>query len=176
MARIFHRLFLWKWIPCQALTSILCLLFRPKTVHCSTKNAYTSEITFLALHPWLDQCYYFTKESTWFYGFSIYTAGQGYAKVNCFLFPITFLFFLQIKLATFKVLELVQTILIFFIQSSSKKSSELISGCFRLKPFRYRNSFWNYTFMESWMCTFKTTLVLPFMYLTKNAQTKFSAD
>jgi len=30
----------------------LCLLFCPKTVHCSTKNAYTSEITFLALQPW----------------------------------------------------------------------------------------------------------------------------
>ena len=42
----------WKWIPCQAVTSVLCLLFRPKTVHCSTKNTYTSEITFLALLPW----------------------------------------------------------------------------------------------------------------------------
>ena len=52
MTRLFHRLFLWKWISCQALTSVLCLLFRPKTVHCSTKNAYTSEITFLALVPW----------------------------------------------------------------------------------------------------------------------------
>ena len=29
--------------------SVLCLLFRPKTVHCSAKNACTSEITFLAL-------------------------------------------------------------------------------------------------------------------------------
>ena len=29
--------------------------FRPKTVHCSTKNAYTSEITFLALHPCSEQ-------------------------------------------------------------------------------------------------------------------------
>ena len=52
MTRIFHRLFLWKWMPCQAVTSVFCLLFRPKTVHWSTKNAYTSEITFLALHPW----------------------------------------------------------------------------------------------------------------------------
>ena len=34
--------------------SVLCLLFRPKTIHCSTKNAYTSEITFLALVPWID--------------------------------------------------------------------------------------------------------------------------
>ena len=25
---------------------------RPVTVHCSTKHAYTSEITFLALNPW----------------------------------------------------------------------------------------------------------------------------
>ena len=41
-----------RWIPCQAVTSVLCLLFRPKTVHCSTKNMYTSEITFLELVSW----------------------------------------------------------------------------------------------------------------------------
>ena len=40
-----------KWIPCQALTPVLCLHYRPETVHCSTKDVYTSEITFLALHP-----------------------------------------------------------------------------------------------------------------------------
>ena len=39
------------WIPCQASISVLCLHYRPETVHCSTKDAYTSEITFLALHP-----------------------------------------------------------------------------------------------------------------------------
>ena len=38
-------------IPCQAMTSVLCLHYRPETVHCSTKDAYTSEITFLALNP-----------------------------------------------------------------------------------------------------------------------------
>jgi len=55
MTRIFHRLFLWKWIPCQAVESVLCLLFRPKTVHwSSTKNAYTSEKTFLALVLWVE--------------------------------------------------------------------------------------------------------------------------
>ena len=63
MTRIFHRLFLKKWIPCQAVTSVLCLLFRPKTVHCSTKNAYTSEITFLALHPWYQK--YCNHANTW---------------------------------------------------------------------------------------------------------------
>ena len=42
-----------RWIPCQALTSVLCLHYRPETVHYSTKGAYTSEITFLALHPWM---------------------------------------------------------------------------------------------------------------------------
>ena len=31
---------------------MLCLHYRPETVHCSTKNAYTSKITFLALLPW----------------------------------------------------------------------------------------------------------------------------
>ena len=41
-----------RWIPCQALTSVLCLHYRPETVHCSTKDLYNSEITFLALHSW----------------------------------------------------------------------------------------------------------------------------
>ena len=59
-----HNSFLWpeyfidyiceRWIPCQASTSVLCLHYRPVTVHCSTKDAYTSEITFLALNP----CWY----------------------------------------------------------------------------------------------------------------------
>ena len=40
-------------------TSVLCLLFRPKTVHCSTKNVYTSEITFLALVPCLNLLFLF---------------------------------------------------------------------------------------------------------------------
>ena len=31
------------------------LQYRPETVHCSTKDAYTSEITFLALKPWSKQ-------------------------------------------------------------------------------------------------------------------------
>jgi len=38
-----------RWIPCQAWTSVLCLHYSPETVHCSTKDAYTSEITFHAL-------------------------------------------------------------------------------------------------------------------------------
>ena len=41
-----------RWIPCQASTSVLCLHYRTVTVHCSTKDAHTSEITFLALNPW----------------------------------------------------------------------------------------------------------------------------
>ena len=45
-------IFLFKrWIPCQASTSVLRLHYRPVTIHCSTKGAYTSEITFLALNP-----------------------------------------------------------------------------------------------------------------------------
>ena len=57
-----HNSFLWpeyvidclseRWIPCQPPTSVLCLLYRPETVHCSTKDAYTSEISFLELNPW----------------------------------------------------------------------------------------------------------------------------
>ena len=42
-----------RWVPYQASTSVLCLHYRPLTVHCSTKDAYTSEITFLALNPWI---------------------------------------------------------------------------------------------------------------------------
>ena len=55
-----HNSFLWpeyfidflckRWIPCQAVTSLLCLHYRPETVHCSTKDAYTFETTFFALH------------------------------------------------------------------------------------------------------------------------------
>ena len=41
-----------RWIPCQALTSVLCLHYHPETVHCITKDVHTSEITFFALHPW----------------------------------------------------------------------------------------------------------------------------
>ena len=58
-----HNNFLWPeyfidflckiWIPCQTSTSVLCLLYLPETVHYSTEDAQTSEITFLALHPWL---------------------------------------------------------------------------------------------------------------------------
>ena len=33
----------------------LHLHYRPVTVHCSTKDAYTSEITFLALDSWLNR-------------------------------------------------------------------------------------------------------------------------
>ena len=51
MTRIFHLFLCERWIPCQAVTSVLCLHCRPETQHCSTKDAYTSEITFLALHP-----------------------------------------------------------------------------------------------------------------------------
>ena len=42
-----------RWIPCQVLTSVLCLHYRPETVNCSTKDVYTTEITFLPLHPCL---------------------------------------------------------------------------------------------------------------------------
>ena len=38
-----------RWIPCQASTSVMCLHYRPVTAHCSTKDVYTSEITFLAI-------------------------------------------------------------------------------------------------------------------------------
>ena len=38
-----------RWIPCQAVTPVLFLKYRPEAVHCSTKDAYTSEITVLTL-------------------------------------------------------------------------------------------------------------------------------
>ena len=34
------------------MTSVLSLHYLPETVHCSTKDAYTSEITFISLKPW----------------------------------------------------------------------------------------------------------------------------
>ena len=70
-----HNSFLWpeyfidylceRWIPCEASTSVLFLHYRPVTVHCSTKDAYTSEITFLALNP----C---TIPSSWTILFKVY--------------------------------------------------------------------------------------------------------
>jgi len=67
-----HNSFLWpeyfidylceRWIPCQASTSVLCLHYRPVTVHCITKDAYTSEITFLALNPCLLYSFYLINE------------------------------------------------------------------------------------------------------------------
>ena len=41
---------------CHASTSVMYLHYRPETVHCSTKDAYTSQITFIALHPWYWLC------------------------------------------------------------------------------------------------------------------------
>ena len=59
-----HNSFLWpeyfinflceKWIPCQASTCVLCLHYRPETVHCRTKDAYTFEITFFPLRLWTE--------------------------------------------------------------------------------------------------------------------------
>ena len=50
-----------RWIPCQALTSVLCLHYRPETVHCSPKDVHISEITFLALHSWVKAAPTFRK-------------------------------------------------------------------------------------------------------------------
>ena len=38
-----------RWIPCQAVTSVLCLLYHPETVHCGIKDAGISEITIFIL-------------------------------------------------------------------------------------------------------------------------------
>ena len=63
-----------RWIPCQALTSVLCLHYRPETVHWSTKDAYTSEITFLALQPWV-----YTVEVLQY----IIVHSRGYTELRC---------------------------------------------------------------------------------------------
>ena len=44
-----------------AVTSVLCLNYRPETVHYSTKDAYTSELTFLALLPWDREAYLYSQ-------------------------------------------------------------------------------------------------------------------
>ena len=55
MTRIVHWFFMWKMDSMSgcdtAVTSVLCLHYRPETVHCSIKDAHTSEITFFALLP-----------------------------------------------------------------------------------------------------------------------------
>ena len=47
------------WIPWQAWHPSCVYITAHETVHCSTKDVYTSEITFLALRPWygLDSWY-----------------------------------------------------------------------------------------------------------------------
>ena len=70
MTRIYHWFFYVKdgSRPCQALTSVLCLHYRSETVHCSTKDVYTSEITFLALHP----CIYMSSFLSILLGFKLF--------------------------------------------------------------------------------------------------------
>ena len=46
--------------PMSGFVSVLCLHYRHVTVHCSTKDAYTSEITFLALNPSTVSSVYFS--------------------------------------------------------------------------------------------------------------------
>ena len=45
-------IFMWKMDPMPGFGIRLVFTLPPRDVHCSTKDAYTSEITFLALHPW----------------------------------------------------------------------------------------------------------------------------
>ena len=45
--------FMWKMDPMSGFDICLVFTLRPETVNCSTKDVYTSEKFFLALHPWL---------------------------------------------------------------------------------------------------------------------------
>ena len=45
MTRIFHWFLCERWIPCQALTSVLCLHYRPETVHCSELHISCVKLT-----------------------------------------------------------------------------------------------------------------------------------
>ena len=47
--RIFYWFFMWKLDPMSGCDILPVFTLPPETVHCSTKDAYTSEITFLAL-------------------------------------------------------------------------------------------------------------------------------
>ena len=87
MTRIFHWFFMWKVDPVSscdtAVKSVLRLHYRPETVHCSTKDVYTSEITFLALLPCcglaliLDLLYlYCERWSMILYLFNLYWEGS----------------------------------------------------------------------------------------------------
>ena len=57
LSRIFHWFCMWKTDPMSGFGFLLVFTLPPmETVHCSTKEEYASEITFLALKPWLNQC------------------------------------------------------------------------------------------------------------------------
>ena len=81
MTRIFHCE---RWIPCQASTSVLCLHYHPVTAHCSTKVAYTSEMSFLALNPCTDASilvYKFRPERTGFKMYAVYATAINFSCI-----------------------------------------------------------------------------------------------
>ena len=77
MTRIFHRFLCERWIPFQASTSVLCLHYRPETVR-STKDVYTSEITFLALF----NLYEWPFKRIWIDGWALFVYSQIYSNLE----------------------------------------------------------------------------------------------
>ena len=89
-------------------TSVLCLHYHPETVHCSTKDAYNSEITFLTLHPWYSCIYYLwtdtchEKNALWIPGYLLSLFGSANA-INIPLkdnvsFPVCFVGFVVLSI------------------------------------------------------------------------------
>ena len=66
MTRIFHWFFMWKMDPMSGFDIRLVFTLPPKDSYFSTKDEYTSEITFLALNPWI-YAHCFTKYSQEYY-------------------------------------------------------------------------------------------------------------
>ena len=62
-----------------------CLHYRPETVHCSTEDAYTSEITFLALLPWLKQCKSLLYIKIWYGVYCLSCCLKAGSTVRCVL-------------------------------------------------------------------------------------------
>ena len=54
---------MWKMDPMSGCNIRLVFTLPPRdSIHCSTKDAYTSEITFLSLHPWSSRNFEFVSE------------------------------------------------------------------------------------------------------------------
>ena len=139
-----HNSFLWpeyfidylceRWIPSQASTSVLCLHYHPETVHCSTKDAHISEITFLALNTWtypsywsIEKCLEHTlKYTTLFGNLRLYFIAKLHFSIWALLKGLCFTVEAELHPATLQLLTIILKHVIFeFIKSRLTKTMDV---------------------------------------------------